>query len=206
MFKWIAAASKSVWIWLKKQKGLSTFTLIASLLGGVPGLINIHLWATDEPQFTFYPETIQNGKYETSKSKRDTISFFLITGAIYNDGKEPLFPVVFRLNIKQEDVDTVTLVYSNNAPDSLLKGNAQFKFENPTDIMRLVKVNPKDATWGCVFFPFGHPVNWDAIQSISLTCIDIKNRDRTIQIPKGVSSQHQSYYIPKTGERFINTP
>ncbi|MDP4285084.1 MAG: hypothetical protein Q8891_11720 [Bacteroidota bacterium] len=66
------------------------FALLISLIGGVPGLINVWNWTHQNPEFVFHTETITYGDFSSiPNSKIMTGKYYLISGAIYNSGNEP---------------------------------------------------------------------------------------------------------------------
>jgi len=54
---------KKIWEWAAKKKKEITVSLIISLLGVVPGLVNIKDWLNDKPKFGYYAESIQEGSF-----------------------------------------------------------------------------------------------------------------------------------------------
>ncbi len=89
------------------------FALLISLVGGVPGLINIWNWINHKPEFVFHTETISYGDFYGLPNQTGThYKFYLISGAIYNSGNEPLFPFTFDIEATYRD----TVIFSQAEP------------------------------------------------------------------------------------------
>lgn len=192
-------------LWVYLQKSNVTFPLIISLVGGVPGVINIWDWANEQPKFQFHAESLTDGEYF-----RDGVPpfyFFLITGAIYNDGKTPLFPATFVL--EAEFPDTTFRIGATVIDSSLFKGKSagiKMHFDSPSarDLLRVIRVNSADAVYGALLFQIRtinlKQYNINTCKSLKITCIDIalKRRTHTIDIER-FHDVKGGYASPKTG-------
>lgn len=183
------------------------FALLISLIGGIPGLINIWNWAHQSPTFVLHVEDLADG-WATMNNHR--FRFYLIAGAIYNGGTEPLFPQYFDLKIELED--TTLTIRSLPIKDTSLIGtntydNSKTNLGNVSknDLTKLIKISPMDANFGIIFFPFpymeGHDFN--GFKSVKISCTDILGTTRTYTLDVSLINKNEHYYFsPKTGVNY----
>lgn len=153
--------------------------ILFSLLGGIPGIINIWDWTHDEPKFNFYAESMSGGVIDSKEWGR--FQYIVIGGAIYNNGNKPFFPTNFKLNLFFHD----TLISIGAQPldtarfnrIALTKGSVNLKFRNSTDLLQIPRVNPMDASYGILFFP----INFFLFQLQGFTRMQLVCRDITLK-------------------------
>ena len=194
--------SKAYSYLLKAKAFLLKFkaAILISLVGGIPGIINIYNWAYQSPGFVFHTETITDGGFYTSdssKTNRVRMMYYLVSGAIYNSGKEPLFPYIFELEAVFEDT---VIVCKSLAIDS---SKTDIKKIYNSDLMRVIRVNPSDAAFGTIFFPINvtqKNIKPSNMKSLKITCMDILLKKRSYKIDLGIFvTPNGNFYYPKTG-------
>lgn len=207
--KSIGAFFVSMWGKLWRRRNLIFLTFIISIFGGFPGVVNLRDWINDKPKFMFYAETMQNGMI--TMAGRGSKVWVQLNGAIYNAGRQPLFPMHYELVIKFSDgVDTgIAMGGSLYTFDStVFSGPNQSGFQakadkDAKDLYKCERVNPDDAAFGSMVFifsditaDFAHP------KSIRLLCYDILDEKRSypIELP-GRTLGYPTYY-PRTGMFF----
>jgi hypothetical protein len=183
--------------------------LLISLMGGIPGLINIWNWAHQSPTFVMHVEDIADGWAERDNQK---FRFYMVAGAIYNGGTEPLFPQYFDLKIVLED--TILNIRSLSMKDTALIAKNTYDGSKTNlgnvsrnDLTKLIKVSPMDANFGIIFFPFpyiqGH--NFSGFKSVKILCTDILGITRTYTLDIRLIDKNIHYYFsPKTGVNYPN--
>lgn len=205
-------------IWIKTKigkwkayiKNNKVLTLVlVSLLGGIPGIINIHDWATDKPEFLFHIQghsnAIDNGPVGTMRK------YYFIYGAIYNPGKQPLFPTNFHLKVKLNNgqiVEAFAMMIDDKSRSAINKtqGPAAVRLSETTvDLMQTTRVNAKDAQYGVLLFPFGYTDNdFSTPKSFTITCTDITQKGFTQTIILDNNNAGDGF-IPKSRVEFKKT-
>jgi len=168
-------------------------------------MINIWNWTHQEPKFTFYTEAISEGSFDFAHKYR----ILILSGAIYNDGSKPLFPIAFNLNAKYDSFDNEIIFKSVAIPnDSILNQMKGLKmnFNTSSDLMRVTRINPSDANYGILLFVFetNNLTSFPAVQNmeqLEMTCLDIVGRKRTIKIDldRLMKTTDARYTFPKSG-------
>jgi hypothetical protein len=194
--------------WVKNNFIKKSGVLWISLIGGVPGLINIIDWSKDRPEFGYHTSFLANGySYYNVHGVMYPLKFIFLNGAVYNNGKEPLFPASFRIKVFFKKADSTLTLESYAVPDSMLKGDKKVHFENLVDMMKIVRINANDATFGCLYFPAGdNNFDLDDVKSVQLTCEDIMGISRTTKIsPVSKPLRGTLLNLPKSGIRYSDT-
>lgn len=180
--------------------------IFISLLGGIPGLINVYDWLTEIPDFSYHLISFSNGETTPPSPKA---KFYLLSGAMYNPGELPLFPVHFVLEIEFED-GTKKSIEAIGINDTLLK-----KLNTPVgegipistgatnDLMQTVRLKEKDAQYGILFFPLPHTSqDLSNPKQFTLTCINIDHEGFASKIDLSKFASGRNRYIPKVDIQF----
>lgn len=196
-FNEIIDKSKS---WLKKN---TKFSLFIALFGGGPGIVTIYQWWNSDPEFFFFTEAVAFDKTP------ENIPFIVLGGAIYNDGRSPLFPVWFKIEVKFDNVPhAFTLKCAFMPPDSILNKSAnadKAKYDSEKDLMKSKIVASKDANYGQLYFLLDpkephRPNQYSKVEEIKVYCFDIKNKIRISKVDFTYLKQGlHGIYLPKSG-------
>jgi hypothetical protein len=199
---------KRAWNWLKPKVAKISGVFWLSLIGGVPGGINIINWYRDKPEFGFHGLMFFDGLTDAAHPES---KYFMLSGAIYNDGNKPLFPISFKLTIKFKEADSTLVLNSFPMIDSLsVHGEDKNKvivFKNQADLLKIVRINSNDALYGALFFPaINRQYDWNDIESRKLTCIDILNLERTVELNNlRPPARGQYVSLPKSGSMYYDS-
>jgi hypothetical protein len=201
--------------WLKDKWKVISVTLIISLVGGVPGVINIISWVNDKPKFVFYLESAANGGFtHDDQTNFGTVAneytFIRIEGAIYNAGNEPLFPVDFRVRVNLDDTSLVLQPVPAMDFDSALLNkrtkNYTISFIKHNDLLEVEKVNPHDAVYGVLLCVL-HKTSLDlkCIRSYDIECVDIMDKHRLYHVGD-LRTKSMPYFSTKTTTTYDTAP
>ena len=169
-------------LWFKRQANIA---LVFSLIGGITGSINIYNWINEDPEYKFFAQalpTVDFRQVNGTPPKR----LLMVVGAVYNDGQQPVFPVAFFLKMKIKDQKEIYVSMAETVPDSLVKMHVkgfQVRLETSSDLMRTVKVEPKGAAFGILFFLVPPAfTQLSDVESLYINCFDISNKEWTSKI------------------------
>lgn len=178
---------------------ITIITIIISICGGIPGIINIIKWSRERPLFRYVQDVITYGGFLQNGVPYD---FIMLNGAIHNNGEKPLFPASFILQItfhdkelKLKSMPLVQEVFSQGT-----KGLIKLKSENPKDLLSVIKLEPKESIYGTLIFPYpkGMFIRED-IHILTIICIDINKIEMTSSLELADQISSTSYYNPKYG-------
>lgn len=186
------------WLWANVK-----WAIVIGLFGGIPGIITIWNNTFSHSKFAFYALIVTEGKH-------DSTEYWVLSGAIFNKGKQPLFPVMFTLTTTYKNTDQVFTLYSKVLPpDSVLNKDLATRdsFDREKDLLKVLRVDPNDAVYGCIYLETyvtnieKYPPKSE-IETMKVICTDIKGTKTEYEIPyKNSEVLNGKLEEPKTGTK-----
>jgi hypothetical protein len=189
---------------LKKIKDFALknikWALLISLVGGVPGLINIYNWSTQSPKFVFATESLLMSPASIKGKSNSTMYSLILSGGIYNDGSKPLFPNKFLLKIKYIGDFNSTVLNSVPITNFQTTGNVEYENAKQNDLLKIIRVNPSDVSYGILLFLSSVPLRQlSEIESMEVICVDILSKERSSKVDFENVLSKGGVVSPKTG-------